>query len=499
MKKIRILSCVLCLCLALQWVLLPVGATEVSTQPTQPTQATDAQSVPTPLPEANYGNATVAYGCRTINGMTPLAGSDQILETAQAAFLYEANTGTVIYSYNPDLQMHPGGLAKIMTVLLAIEKGDMDQHIVVSTRWNKELPFRAQVADLKEGEEVTLGDLVHCVMIEAANDAALMIANHIGGTHAAFVEMMNHRAQDMGCTGTKFTNCHGLDDNGQWTTARDMARITLEASKNPTFRKVFGTVKYVMPPNNKMEEGRTLEPVNHLMYQLILPQFNDERVTGGIPSYTSLQSGASLVCTAEDKDKGMSFVIVVLGGTRTIAPNGYTVKYYGNFEEVLDLLEFGFGKFKVNQVLYPNMALEQFTVVNGECSVVAQPDRSMEVVLPAEIHLKDLIFRYDLEKDRAPIAAQDRLGTVQVWYRTSCLAETEMYAMHGVGTVDNSGLDIQGTSRDDSGFASFGKYLLIITLAIFIPLVIYLAINNIRRAAARAKRRRRRASRRRSR
>ena len=495
MKKNKTLCLVICLLLFLQCTVIPVWATESGgeTEPTSPSQSGS------PIPEVDYGNATSAYGCRTINGMTPLGGTDQILETSRAAFLYEINTETIIYAYNPDLEMSPGGLAKIMTALIAVEEGDLDEKIVVSTRWNNTLPYRAQVADLKEGEEVTLNDLLHCMMVAAANDAALIIAHHISGDHAAFVEKMNKRAKEIGCTGTTFTSCHGLRDDGQRTTARDMAKIVLTASRNPKFKKIFGETSYKMPPNNKMEEGRVLEPVNHLMYELILPQFNDERVTGGIPSYTSEASGASLVCTAEDKDKGMSLVIVVLGGTRTIAPNGYTVKYYGNFEEVLDLLEYGFEKFKINQVLYPNMALSQFPILGGECSVVGQANYSAEVVLPADAHLKDLIFRYNLEKDKAPIKAGEKIGTVQVWSRTSCVTEAEMYAMHSVKSTSNSGLSIRGGSNKGSLIVRILLLILSIFLGIVVLAVLYLVINNARRSAARAKRRRRRASRRRSR
>lgn len=495
MKKYKNLCLILCMILILQCTVLPVFATgdvsaTTSTAPTEPGS---------PIPEVDYGNAAAAYGCRTINGMTPLGGTDQILETARAAFLYEVNTDTIIYSYNPDMEISPGGLAKVMTALIAIEEGNLAEQIVVSTRWNKELPFRAVVADLKEGEEIILADLVYCVLVASANDAALMLANHIAGSHRAFVDKMNKRAKELGCTGTVFSSCHGLDDNGQRTTARDMAKIILAASQNPTFAKVFGTTKYQMAPNNKMEEGRMLEPVNHLMYQLVLPQFNDERVTGAFPSYTSLASGSSLVCTAKDENKGMSFVIVVLGGTRTIASNGYTVKYYGNFEEVLDLLEYGFGKFKINNVFYPDMALAQFPVIGGECSVAAQANYSSEVVLPIEAHVKDLIFRYNLEKDKAPIKDGEKIGTVQVWSRTSCVAEAEMFAMHPVKTSANSGLTIRGGSAKGSIILRILLFILSLFLGAVLLIVLYIVISRARWSAIRAKRRRRRASRRRSR
>lgn len=498
MKKNRILCLLLCLILCLQ--LLPTGAW--ATETTEPTEARETEpeeTVPYEAPpEVDYGGAPISNGCRTINGMTPLGGTDKILKTAQAAFIYEINTETIIYSYNPDMRLYPGSLAKIMTALLAIEMGDLDQMVTFSTKWNKSLPPQSIVAKLKEGEEVTLEALVYWLMLASANDAALNIAGHIGGTQEEFVEMMNKRAVEMGCTDTHFTNAHGLDDPEQYTTARDMAKIVMAATQNETFRTVFGSVGFKVPPTNRTDKERTIETDNHLMYQLILPKFNRKEVTGGKTSATS-GSGSSLVCTAERYD--MNLVCVVMGTEREYDSRG-NATYYGNFEEMFDLLDFTFDGFRIARVLYPDQALSQFPVERGECDVVGYPDVSINSVLPIDCTLENLILRFEVEGGGlyAPLPKDQKIATVQVWYRTSCVTEAQVYSMNSVRSIVNSGVTIHSVAtRDDSNLGKVFKTLGTVMLGLLVLFGVYLVVNHMRRLAGQRRRARRRASRRRSR
>lgn len=498
MKKIKILSFLLSVILVLQSSILPAYATE--TEEAGAVESTEAVSTITEVPESAYGTASIVNGCRTINGQTPLGGSDKILQTSQAAFVYEANTQTVIYSYNPDEQLPVGTLSKIMAGLIAIENCDLDKVITCTTRWNSLLPSSTvRHAGIMEGEELSMYDLIACLLIHCANDAALILANTVTPNESAFVEMMNQRAKEIGCTNTLFTDCTGLNVTNQYTTARDMAKIVTEAMKNPTFKELFGSTGHTLGPNNRRTEGTVVETENHLIYQLYLPQFYDARVIGGMASYSEA-IGAGLACVAEDD--GMSLVIVTMGGTRTYEANGWQVKYYGSFEEVLDLLEFSFDGFHISRLLYPGQTLSQFSVLNGESKVVGQSNVAFDTVLPSNVNLKNLNFRYTVSDGglTAPIAKGDQIATVQIWYRTSCITETEVYAMHDVSSESNSGLEIQtGASRSDTDVTDILTFLGVACLVIIIPLGVYLAVNSARRAAAQAKRRRRRASRRRSR
>lgn len=494
MKKIKFLSVFLALILALQYAVLPVYATE-----TEETAATEADTSVTPVPDVAYGTAPITNGCRTINGMTPLGGNDRILQTSQAAFVYEANTQTVIYSYNPDERIYPGTLSKILVGLLVIENADLEKEVIFTTRYNRGL-IGTRLAELKEEEEVTIRDLLGCLMVHYANDAARMLANTVAPNESAFLVMMNQRAKEMGCTDTNFTNCTGFDDPEQYTTARDMAKIVAEAYKNPTFREFFGMDGYTLGPNNRREKEEVFETGNHLMFERVLAQFFDARVTGGMPSYTD-NAGASVAFVAEDE--GMCLIMITMGGTRTTKPDApWVVQYYGNFEEALDLLEFTFDGFHIRRLLYPGQTLSQFSVLNGESKVVGQSNIAFDTVLPAAVNLRNLNFRYSVTGGglSAPVQKNDQIATVQIWYRTSCITETEVYAMHDVQGLEESGLEIQtGASRSDAGVTDILLFLGIACLVIIVPLGIYIGVNSMRRAAHRAKRRRRRASRRRSR
>lgn len=495
MKKIRVFSLLLAFIMLLSSLPLRILATE-TTEPVVPEQTEETVPYEEP-PEVAYGGAPITNGCRTINGMTPLGGTDKILKSAQAAFIYEINTETVVYAYNPDMHLYPGSLAKIMTCLLAIENGDMDQKVTFSTQWNKSLPPQSIVCNLKEGEETTLGILIYWTMLYSANDAALNIASIIGGSQEGFVEMMNQRAKQMGCTDTVFTNVHGLDDPNQYTTARDMVKIVLEATKNETFCTVFGEDSVEMPPTNRSEKSRYINSDNHLIFRNILPKFNRSEVTGGKTSSTG-GSGSSLIATAEKND--MKLICLVMG-TQREAVDG-VVSYYGNFEEMFDLLDFTFNGFRIARVLYPDMALNQFKVSGGECDVVGYPDSSVNSVMPIDCTLDNLILRYTVEGGglNAPIAKDQKIATVQVWYRTSCVTESQVYSLNSVRSIVNSGVTINSVaSRDDSNVWKFFRSLGMVLLTLAGLFAVYLVINNYRRIRGERRKAKRRAARRRSR
>lgn len=495
MKKLSGLCLVLALLTVLQCAYIPVYATETEESTTA---ATVEPAVQETAPAADFGTASVSSGCRTIEAQVPLGGSERILETSQAAFVYEENTGTVIHAYNPDMAVSPGALTMIMTAIIAIEEGNLDDEVTISTRNYSTLPAGARNQKLKEGEVMTLRDLLYCMILTSANDAAISIAEHIAGNETSFVIMMNEYADKVGCQNTVFTNCHGQEDANQHTTARDLVRITEYAMRNSTFQELFKATSYDVPETNKSEE-RALKSTNYLIEQTIVPKFNYKDCTGGKESY-SASTGAHIVCTGERK--GLSLICVILGGTRKFKSNGYTVEYYGNFEEAMELLEYGLANYKVCRLLHDGQSMSQFTVAGGENQVVGQTHTTMDAVLPADAKLNNLILKYSVANGglTAPIVKEQRIANLQIWYRTSCIAETELYAMSPVRSADDSQLDIQGgASRDDSNMSGILSFLGIVCLVILVPFGIYLFINNMRRAMARNRRRKRRQSRRRSR
>lgn len=498
MKNIRRLAAVLCVCLLLQSFSLPAYAADSdtsadpeTTEQTEPSGAVIADTF------TEFGSAPIKNGCRTLDGQAPLAGDDKMLSTARSAMVYELNTGTIMYDYFPDEHVSPGGFAKLVTALLALEKGKLSDKVTVSTKNYKTLAAGAINAKLKEGEELTLQDLLNCMILASANDAALTIAEFISGSEAEFVKQMNEKVTSLGCTDTIFTNCHGLDASGQYSTTRDMARVIQYALKNPDFVELFGTTSYTVAETNKSEE-RKLMTLNYLMQQTYVLKFIKDCVTGGVASYSS-GSGASIFCTAEDN--GLSVIIISVGSKRIFNERGLATTY-GNFEDAWDLLDFTFDNYKICQLLHDGQSMVQFPVANGQNQVVAQTHTALDAILPKNAKMDNLILKYSVENGGliAPIAADQKIATMQVWYRNSCIAETELFSMSEVRSADTENLKIQGAaSRSDSNVSGIVRVLGFVLIGVVGLFAVYLVINNIRRSIALNRRRRRRASRRRSR
>jgi D-alanyl-D-alanine carboxypeptidase len=277
-----------------------------------------------------------------------------------------------------------------------------------------------------------------------------------------------------------------------------MARIMEYGMRNEAFKELMGMQMYTVPETNK-SKARSLITQNYLLEQTNITKYIYDEVTGGLPSI-SASGGASIVFTAEKN--GLSYIMVILGAERTYnAKKSWVVEYYGNFEEAWDLLDYGFDNFKVCRLLHDGQSITQFPVTDGENQVVAQSHTSMDAVLPIDGHLDNLIMKYNVENGnlRAPVAQDEKIASLQIWYRNSCIAETELFAMSKVRSVSNSKLDIQGVaSRDDSNLQGILRFFGIAFLVVLGLLVLYLLINNIRRTIARNRRRRRRNARRRS-
>lgn len=500
MKKIKCLSFFLAAALLIQCYALPVAAEAVQTEQTEQTE--QAEQIPMTQPaEAPFGTVCIQSGCRTINGMSPLAGTEKKLDTAQGVFLYEYKTGTVVYAYNPDLKIHPGTLAKIVMALIVLENCNLDDVVTVTEGIQSYVPAgvnKVQSESLKSNEELTVKDLLYALLLINANDAAVALAHHVSGTTAAFLELMNSRVKQMGCTNTEFGNVSGLYTAESYSTARDMARIVQTAIANEDFQEIFGAKSYQIPDTNMVQGRKEFKTQNYMIDDSTLQDFYDTRVTGGMQSYYE-SYGASIVCTAEYN--GMNFIAVILGATRTFAENGWQPKNYGNFNEMSDLLDYAFNSFKVNRIIYDGMALSSFKVNGGECNVVGQATVDVDSVVPVNAQMKNIQMNYKAVGGglSAPIKKDQMIATLEVVYRNSVLTEVEVYAMNNVKAADKTGVTIHSAEvagdGSGSGFLSVLGTICVIVLGLAIA---YLAYNAYMRNRIRARRRKRRAERRRS-
>lgn len=173
-----------------------------------------------------------------------------------AAIVIDADTGAILYSKNIEGKEYPASITKIMTVLLALENGNLADVVTFSENAVYSIEFGSSHLGLTEGEELTLEQCLYGIMLASANEISNAVAEHIGGDIDTFVQMMNDKAAQLGCTGTHFVNVHGLHDENHYVTARDMALIMQAAMKNEKFREIISTVEYYYPETNLVDEKR---------------------------------------------------------------------------------------------------------------------------------------------------------------------------------------------------------------------------------------------------
>lgn len=365
-----------------------------------------------------------------LDAQKPLGGSEKLLDTAKAAILYEMTSDTMVYAWNPDEAIDPSGMNKLLTAVLALERGNPDDIVTVSRTVVQSAALIGSVsAGLKHGEEIKLRDLLFCMMVGSANDAAVVIAEHIAGTEELFVELMNQRVLELGCENTHFVNASGLPQEGQYTTARDLAKITVAALENELFTQMFNAVNHTVPATNKVKE-RYIKTTNYLTSKESVKTQYDSRVTGGKTGALST-TDRSLICTAEHSDK--RYLVVLMSAQGTVTADGLSVKTFGSFEETRTLLDFGFKEFSFRQVLQAGQVLQQFPVTDGENSVFAGPAKDLYSTLPVTVQPGDVSFRCVVSTGlTAPLDAGQVIGSVEVWYREICVGTADLVAMHTV-------------------------------------------------------------------
>ncbi len=244
--------------------------------------------------------------------------------SSEAAVVMENTTNTILYSKNADEELFPGSTVKIMTCLLALENTQLtDQFTMTATGVSGVTDGGASISSQVD-EVFTVEQCLYAIMVSSANDIALQIAEHVGGSVEDFVQKMNTRAKELGCTNTIFTNPTGLPDDQQHTTAHDMALIMQAAIQNEAFQTIAAATSYTIPATNKAA-------ARNLTSKFTMTDTGStgfyEGCIGGKEGYTEA-SGSTLVCAAQRN--GMTLISVVLkGASGQTAPDAASILNYG--------------------------------------------------------------------------------------------------------------------------------------------------------------------------
>lgn len=342
-----------------------------------------------------------------------------------SVILMEESTGTILYEKNSDEAHYPASITKIMTTLLALENGNLSDMVTFSDDAINNTEGSGIARDY--GEQMTLEQCLYGVMLESANECAYAVAEHVGGTVENFVDMMNAKAKELGCTNTHFANPHGLQDENHYTTAHDMALIAQAAYQNETFRIIIGTKMYTIPPTNKHAEETVLR--NH--HDMLCTYHNANRkylypyCVGGKTGYTATAN--STLVTYAEKD-GMTLICVVMD---TQSPN--------QFIDTVNLFDYAFDNFQVLNVAENDTDYSaETTVDNGNLNNIApfvELDKDAVIVLPKTAEFSDTSSSVEYNDSDPEIA-----GSI-----------TYTYAGRNIGKADikTTGVVVEGYAFDN--------------------------------------------------
>ncbi len=316
--------------------------------------------------------------------------AEELTPLVKSSILVEASTGEVLKEYNPDEKLPIASVTKIMTMLLIMERidtGALNFTDIVTVSENAK-SYGGSTMFLETGEQISVGDIMKGIAVASANDGCVAMAEHIAGSEAAFVEMMNVRAKELGMENTVFKNTNGLDEDGQYSTARDVSIMSRELIKH---EQIYNYTKIW---TDTLRDGKfNLANTNRLI----------RFYTGatGLKTGSTSKAGCCLAATA-NRD-GMDLIAVVLG-----APDTKT-----RFSSATALLNYGFSSYSVKKQVEKGEPCGNIRVVKGvekEIKTVANEDFSvlMNKAAPSEI-TKDIIMNDYLI---APAKEGEKVGEI---------------------------------------------------------------------------------------
>lgn len=349
--------------------------------------------------------------------------SISISVNARSAILMEQESGRILFEKDAFTKRRIASITKIMTAILAIESGKMDQYVKVSDQATR---TEGSSVYLKPGEKIKLKDLVYGLMLRSGNDTAVAIAETVGGSVDGFVFLMNQRAKEIGMKNTHFANPHGLDDsNNHYSTAYDMALLTRYAMKNKLYREIAGTKEY-RTPNPSENWDRIWKNKNRLLTKY-------RYCTGGKTGFTKLAK-RTLVTTATKGD--MSLIAVTLNDS-------------DDWNDHIAMYENGFENFDMAKVLPKGKVnTGKNDLFNGQLYT------KKSFVYPADAKEIDL-FRIEYKLKKPPLTKNETIaGKAAVFLDDKLIAEVPVY------------FQSNELKKQDKGFFSYFKQLFLAVLGV---------------------------------
>ena len=335
------------------------------------------------------------------------ARAEEISVSAKSAVVMEASTGRVLYQKNAFEKMPMASTTKIMTALVAIENSNLDDRVTVSPNASG---IEGSSIWLSPGETMTLSDLLFGLMLASGNDAAVAIAEHVGGDVETFVGMMNDKAREIGAYNTHFANPHGLPADNHYTTAYDLALISAYAMQNKIFREVVKT-QYKTLPWEGHEWDRVVKNKNKILWNY----------EGGNGIKTGFTKEAGRCLSAAAEREGMQLVSVVL-----CAPD--------MFNDCMALMDYGFKNYDYSLIVKAGEKIGEIAVKDGvekSFPVYTEKDVCFPLTQEEAANLKKRV--YIEETLTAPVKKGQQVGRIELWLGEDRIQSVALTAPYDIG------------------------------------------------------------------
>jgi D-alanyl-D-alanine carboxypeptidase (penicillin-binding protein 5/6) len=372
--------------------------------------------------------------------------SELPLDTAETIYLYNIENKVAIVEQNCDALIYPASTVKIMTGIIAVEHlaSRLDEKITVVPEMLTRVVGQ-QCNWLTPGETPTVRDLLYHAFCGSYNDAVAIITYIVSGGEEAYVTLMNARAQELGMTSTVYTNATGVHDPKMVTTAKDIATLTLAASRIPLLMEVVSASDYV---SEGLATERNFASRNCLLSKLRTTKYYNQDCKGMNAGFT-VQGGECVVTIARPKDSSLSYLSIVMGGTTDGDGNN------SSYILTNKLVKWAFRSFEYKEVLKKGDLICELPVEmssDGE-SVLVVPEKSLSFFLPKSAEVgKDIILDYTLSVDSltAPVTegtpvgfisvkrGDEVLGTVNLVTKFSVAKSKFLYALEWIKELSQS-------------------------------------------------------------
>ena len=401
----------------------------------------------------------------------PLPTSNEELKIySDACILIENRTGKTLYEKNSEQKMYPASTTKILTAIIVLEKGNLQDKTTVSRSAIADMKSSYTSADLVEGEILSVQELLEVLLVRSANDSANVLAEYISGSIPEFVNLMNIKLQEIGCKNTHFVTTNGLHDDNHYTTAKDMATITRYCMQNATFRKIVAMKKCIIPATNKSEE-RIYKNTNDLIINTSIYYY-----PGCIGVKTGFTSQAKNCLISACNKNNLQTIAVVLGASLT------EDKKSARYVDSKTLYDYAYNNYSFTKIASANSIVKTIEVKDG-----TQETKNLNLLLQKDINslvkngiVQNIIPEITLNENiSAPISKNSILGHATYTidgeqYSTNLIAE------HNV--VKEETVFIKNTTllKNENIIIIFKISLLIIALIIILT-IIYIILKKLKK------------------